>query len=618
MFGCVIGLALAIQYWAILQWPANLDSDEAVFGLMALHMMQGRWSVYMYGQHYISVIEPALSAGLMHVFGINVVVFRLSTWLLYGLFLVLHGLLGARVWDKQVALLSLLVLAVPGPLILWWTYRPIAAFGPLLVCGTGALLLTTCSPQRRSFHYARLCMFGVLIGLGLWSHPLMVIYIAAIAGVAWLRMPEWSMLHHRLKGVCDRAIPILPRARAVLTMFGLVGLGMLAFFSEGCAPMDVWGIAERVALVCLFAISAAIAIGLWVVSARRRALLRGAEVVAIGYAFGNLPQWSALLFNGNAAASPVYPSCPTDAVGRTGLVFDKLLPATWGLPPLTSVLLNVSGTSIVWVVVAVVVLAAVVRFAWTERTALWALLTARPLQSTEARGAGLGVVYALPTLLAVMSSNIADVMHVRYLLISWQAASVVVALLLAFIIRRAGRVGLLALALLAVVAGGLHLRDAHNNWSVQRYRPQDTAALEQYLQQHGVHTAYADYWLAYTLDFVTNERLVVAPYNGIERYLPYTQQVKHAPVRAFIFWRDDLPPQLQEGRNLIDVLQQRLVARDQMLRAFREGNNLAAVVPHQVAAGDFAPHAVRNLRNQAVLERRFVNGWDVWLVQDHP
>lgn len=51
-----------MQAWAALQWRANFDSDEAIFGLMARHKLQGRPPTYMYGGRYLES-EALLGAG---------------------------------------------------------------------------------------------------------------------------------------------------------------------------------------------------------------------------------------------------------------------------------------------------------------------------------------------------------------------------------------------------------------------------------------------------------------------------------------------------------------------------------------------------------------------------
>jgi hypothetical protein len=49
------------------------------------------------------------------------------------------------------------------------------------------------------------------------------------------------------------------------------------------------------------------------------------------------------------------------------------------------------------------------------------------------------------------------------------------------------------------------------------------------LDRSGIRTAYADYWLSYKLTFLTGERVIVAPLDGVDRYAPYTLSVRAQP-----------------------------------------------------------------------------------------
>jgi hypothetical protein len=57
----------------------------------------------------------------------------------------------------------------------------------------------------------------------------------------------------------------------------------------------------------------------------------------------------------------------------------------------------------------------------------------------------------------------------------------------------------------------------------------DAQAIVSCLERSGVRAAYADYWLSYKLTFLTDERVIVAPTNGVDRYPPYTAIVRAQP-----------------------------------------------------------------------------------------
>jgi hypothetical protein len=55
------------------------------------------------------------------------------------------------------------------------------------------------------------------------------------------------------------------------------------------------------------------------------------------------------------------------------------------------------------------------------------------------------------------------------------------------------------------------------------------AAVISCMDRHGLRTAFADYWISYKVTFLTRERVVVAPNNGVDRYPPYTALVRAEP-----------------------------------------------------------------------------------------
>ncbi|MDP8275552.1 MAG: hypothetical protein RAO92_04025, partial [Candidatus Euphemobacter frigidus] len=70
------------------------------------------------------------------------------------------------------------------------------------------------------------------------------------------------------------------------------------------------------------------------------------------------------------------------------------------------------------------------------------------------------------------------------------------------------------------------------------------------LKEENITRAYADYWLAYPITFLTGEEIIAAPYRSMDRYPPYTREVKKSPEVACIFKGHELFP----GRRLEDML----------------------------------------------------------------
>ena len=72
-----VGLLL-LRSWFFLAWEeSNFDSDQAIVGLMAKHLAEGRsWPLYFYGQDYTLAVEAWVAAPFVALFGTSVATLR--------------------------------------------------------------------------------------------------------------------------------------------------------------------------------------------------------------------------------------------------------------------------------------------------------------------------------------------------------------------------------------------------------------------------------------------------------------------------------------------------------------------------------------------------------------
>ena len=584
----IIGLALAVQAWAIFQWTSNFDSDEAMWGLMARHALQGQVPLYAYGAGYLGSAEILISTVFFWLFGPSVPALRATSLLLFAVFLTLHALLANRLWGARVALFSLLFLAVPGWLILWWTFRPIGPFTIMFICGSGALLLATSRLARP----VRLAAIGALLGLGIWSYQFTAVYFIALGVVAGLRSPEWAALHNRIRQITRR-----PQGPLTLGAGVVCVLGILSGFVNDCAPLPFWLSVQTISRLLLVGLLAALMLALFAASLRRRQLLIGSACLAAGYAIGNFPQWLGWLALGIAPEGAASPSCIAGAPPRARLMIEQLLPVTWGVPPLQDITHQLSLVNLAWLLILALILAAFAAFAWSRRRSLLALITLSPLTESDIVPAILALLLVLPITLDVLASNTINVYCSRYMLITWQVSAVVIALSITRVLARPPRklFGLVLLGLWAFVAFS-NLQRISSEWAStgEPSAPQATAALKTFLADRQVLYGYADYWTSYPLDFLTGETLTIAPYNAIDRIPAYTRAVEAQSAQAYI---------LLPGARSVPAEAR---STDALLTALNQGT----------IGGPAFSRIGERLRRQRVLERQRVANWDVWLVAD--
>jgi hypothetical protein len=373
-------------------------------------------------------------------------------------------------------------------------------------------------------------------------------------------------------------------------------LAVLAFFTAGCEPRLVWAVLQTASRVGLLSICAGAAAAFFVVSKRRKQILLGVAALAAGFVVGDFPQWRAWLLFGIPPTAAVLPSCPTQALPRARLIAEQLLPAAWGIPFLPDILRQPSALQVcLWVVILLVVVAAVAAFVWYHRRAFLAFVSLSPLSNSGMGPVVIGLIFFAPLTLAAVGSNTVNMFSARYLLITWQASAVVLGV---FVSRLLAKLEVKGLGLLFLVMWGFaavtNLNALNDAWSMNRnlYAPQAVAALEGFLRDQQVRFGYADYWIAYTVDFLTEERITIAPYNAIDRYPAYSAAVQAQPIQAYVLQSGMVKPETRDVEDLIRAA---------------SGN---------WSGGPIYPQVVERLRNQKVLDRQRVANWDVWVVAD--
>ncbi|MET7946264.1 hypothetical protein [Micromonospora sp. NPDC005324] len=161
------------------------NSDEATFGLAALHIGQGReLPVFLYGQHYMGMLESYLAAPLVAVAGPSWPVLRLPMLALYALFLYLIHRLTRRLGTPWFAAFVVGLLAL-GPERVVRDQLTVVGGRPEVKPAVLLMLLITVGLAAGTIHRRRLAivLFGLLVGLSVWSDWLILPYLA-VAGLA--------------------------------------------------------------------------------------------------------------------------------------------------------------------------------------------------------------------------------------------------------------------------------------------------------------------------------------------------------------------------------------------------------------------------------------------------
>ena len=496
-FALVAAAAVGARLPFLLRADRFFDADEAVEGLMARHVLLGEHPLFLWGQRYKGVPEVYLTSAVFRAAGSSVVAIKAVTLACFITFLCLNFKLVERVCSRRIAWIATALSIVGPPSLVLWTLSGNAEIVMTLICGTVLLLAVDAwgraSPPRNRL----LVLAGAAIGFGLWIHQYILYYVVALAiTAAWETPGCLETLTSHLRQRSPRWVPSLLMVAAVVAVCYVL-LGAIAFFGGGVDmrvagarisathPQKMWWIAG--ALCGLIVVVGA-------VSAFRKQLVW----FAIGFIIGYAPALAGRVSNHGVGAP----------IGR--MDFASLLAA---LPDIAGVLLPMlfgfrdpAGRPTVYLVLFVVILLVIA-------------CSCRPVWRRDLT-AFFHVLVVVPPVLFLMSGSYIDAQTYRYLMPMYAALPVVFAIGIDGVQRatRSGGAALLACVLLIFTAQQI-------DWYHRLEPDRESAKTIACLDRAGARTGRAGYWLSYKITFLTGERIIVSPTDGIDRYPPYTQLV---------------------------------------------------------------------------------------------
>jgi hypothetical protein len=492
VFG-LVGLGYRVVL-VLLDVPGS-NSDEATFGLAAMHIATGReLPVFLYGQHYMGTLESYLAAPLFALFTPSWVLLRIPLLFLYAAFVYLMYRLTRRLYSPWLAAFTVGLLALGSERVIRDQLTAVGGRPEIKPAVVLLLLLAVALGQRRGRHrWLGFGAFGLVAGLSVWDDWLVLPYLAAVGVVllvgCWRDLLGWAGLLV-LAGFALGALPLIvdnlvappgQDSLSVLRQLGegesepaplsdrlratiMIGIPLATGLCRpvGCTPIQTWSGALYLPLLLAAAILA-------VVGWRRS----GAETPAT-------PAPGAL-----SAGDP--PIGRIGYVAQLGLVVGAVLTvlaysrnALSATAPLATArylsVLQISLPAVLWP------LWLTARWSWRSPTARTAQATLRLLAGTVAAG----MLAAMTTMmLFTTAAQIKQIPAIRQ--------------------EESGARELAAVA-----------------------------------QRAGIRYTYGEYWVCNRLIFIARERVVCAVLGdslrpGQDRYAPYPNQVNAADRPAFMF-----------------------------------------------------------------------------------
>src|SRR5579859_339196 len=196
----LIALGFGYRCWLVATHVPATDSDEATMGLAALHIARLHdFPVFLYGQHYMGVIEAYLAAPVVGVSCPSTPALRAPTLVLSVVFLGLMYLLTRRLYSPWFGVFVVGLLALGSDRMVKDQLIAHGGSAEIKPAAAGLMLLAVSLAQRRLRRPALgFAGWGLLAGLALWTHWLIMPYLAVAfvvlaAGTGWHRHWWWAL-----------------------------------------------------------------------------------------------------------------------------------------------------------------------------------------------------------------------------------------------------------------------------------------------------------------------------------------------------------------------------------------------------------------------------------------
>lgn len=196
----ILSAAAVLKIMAVLDHAIPFNSDEAIVGLMARHILNGEHPIFFYGQAYMGSLDAILVAVGFKLFGDSVDTIRLVQGGLYLLTIISSIKLCEVLFkSRRAGLITGVLLALPTVNMTLYTTASLGGYGEALLIGSLILLVSwklnnlMVTPTRNSLIYGMAALLGFLIGLGFWANALTMIYsLPAVVFVSlnWILRPR--------------------------------------------------------------------------------------------------------------------------------------------------------------------------------------------------------------------------------------------------------------------------------------------------------------------------------------------------------------------------------------------------------------------------------------------
>jgi hypothetical protein len=260
-----IPLFAAHRLWMTFTGRCLLDSDESVFGIMAIEAMRGELHAFFHGQDHMGSFQALIAVPFMAVLGSTPLALRVTA--------IAEGVVVLLCWRRILGRWGLapawvffsLLFALPPEFIATWTLKSRGGIETLMLGSLWLAILTsiTSSPDSSDRHWTRWFALGLVTGLGWWTSQLIIFFYLPGALHALLTFP----ISPKRPDLLQSEGPGRTRPSAHLLIVGLFGLSLALLLARGTVSYESalsdllheW----RLAVVLQFAAVSLLCLVLW-------------------------------------------------------------------------------------------------------------------------------------------------------------------------------------------------------------------------------------------------------------------------------------------------------------------------------------------------------------------
>lgn len=148
----------------------SLDSDEAVVGLMGIHILRGEYPIFFWGEPYCGPIESYLAALFFFFLGPSRLSLNLAPAVFSILFLFAAYRFARAAFGREAGLVSLLLLALGPPFLVWHSVLARGNYAENLFLGVVlfAVSVRTIEARTEAARWRGIFIFAFLAGVAWW------------------------------------------------------------------------------------------------------------------------------------------------------------------------------------------------------------------------------------------------------------------------------------------------------------------------------------------------------------------------------------------------------------------------------------------------------------------